>query len=208
MAKEFKARIVSLDEAYDQAYSVAQKIMESQLSFDHVVAISRGGLPPARFICDFMDYKDLSTIQVRHYSEGAEKGEEARILHEPKVDFKGKKILLVDDVNDSGESLKVAYDHIAQQNPDRITTAVLHEKNTTDFAADIKGMHMKEWKWLIYQWAVTEDVLEFIKKGDKLGESRMVIRKYLLDEYGLEIEEGLLKKILSLKENYNGSGSE
>lgn len=204
MPENFKARIVKLEETYDKAFELSRQINASGLEFDIVVGIARGGLPPARFLCDFLNIKRLTTIQIRHYTEGAEQKEKAEMVDKPTQELKGKKVLLVDDVNDTGKTLQAAAEFILKQNPKMLKTAVLDEKDTTDFEADLKAEKLKEWKWLIYQWAASEDVLEFIKKGDMLEKEPMVIKKYLLDEYSLEIEDDLLEKILTVKNNYYG----
>lgn len=204
MPDNFKARIVKLEETYDKAFELSQQINASGLEFDIVVGIARGGLPPARFLCDFLGIKRLTTIQIRHYTGGGQQKETAEMVDEPTQDLKGKNVLLIDDVNDTGKTLKAAADFILKQNPKMLKTAVLDEKDTTDFEADLKAERLNEWKWLIYQWAASEDVLEFLKKGDMLDKEPRLIKKYLLDEYSLEIEDELLDKILTVKNNYYG----
>lgn len=204
MPENFKARIVKLGETYDKAFGLSRQINSAGLEFDIVVGIARGGLPPARFLCDFLDIKRLTTIQIRHYTKGGQQKETAEMIDKPTQELEGKKVLLIDDVNDTGKTLKAAAEFILKQNPKMLKTAVLDEKDTTDFEADLKAERLKEWKWLIYQWAASEDVLEFIKKGDMLDKEPMVIKKYLLDEYSLEIEDDLLDKILTVKNNYYG----
>jgi hypothetical protein len=204
MRKNFTARVVSLDETYELAHKLALMIMGADLDFDTVIAIARGGMPPSRFICDFLNIKRLTSIQIRHYTQGAQKKEKAEILDVPEEDLKGKSILLIDDVNDTGETLKLATEYINDQQPKLLKTAVLHEKDSTSFEADLKANRLTKWKWLIFQWAVTEDVLEFIQQDGMLEENTETIQQHLLDKYELEVEASLLLKILKLKSNYYG----
>lgn len=202
MKKDFTAKIVSLKEVYQKSHELAQSIMSSSTSFDFVIAIARGGVLPARLICDFLNIHQLTSIQVKHYQKGAKELEQAEIIDPLRVDIKGNNVLLVDDVNDSGKTLKAAVEHIESLEPDLLKTAVLHEKSHTIHESDYTGEKLNEWKWLIYQWAATEDVLEFLKKDDMLQESDEKAREHLVEKYDLHVDEQLFKQIKQMKKNY------
>jgi hypoxanthine phosphoribosyltransferase len=76
--KSFSARIVHLDEIYAISYDLARQILDAGHSFDLVVAIARGGMLPARLMCDFLNIKSLTSMQIRHYEQGAEQLETAK----------------------------------------------------------------------------------------------------------------------------------
>lgn len=202
MEKKFTARIVSLQEVYRKSHELAQSIMRNSTDFDFVVAIARGGVLPARLICDFLNIHRLTSIQVRHYQKGAKELEQAKIIAPLQVDIKENKVLLIDDVNDSGKTLKAAVEHVESLGPDLLKTAVLHEKSHTIHESDFTGEKLKKWKWLIYQWAATEDVLEFLNKDDMLQESEEKVRQHLLEKYDLHVDDQLLKKIKQMERNY------
>lgn len=198
--KKFNATLLSLLDVYNASYKLAEEIMSSSHSFDAIVAIARGGFPPARFLCDFLNIERLYSIQIKHYSKGAEQQKEATVLNKNLGDIKDKKILLVDDVNDSGKSLIKAKEQLREAS--RVKTAVLHEKETTEFKVDYVAEYIHEWKWLIYPWAAAEDVLEFLNKGDMLDSELSEAREYLIEKYDLHVEELMLRNILDLKDNY------
>ena len=202
MEKDFTARIVGLSEVYEMAYKVAGKISDSSLDFDVVVGIARGGFPPARLLCDFLNIKTLTAIQIRHYTGGGQQKEEVEISDPINLNLKGKRVLIVDDVNDSGETLKVAVDHVKKNEVAKVKTAVLHEKDSTSMNADFAGGYLSEWKWLIYQWAVTEDLLEFLKKDGMLAADEDEILNHLSEKYDLDVKRELLHKVLAMKKNY------
>ena len=110
------------------------------------------------------------------------------------------KILLVDDVNDSGKSLIKAKEQL--KDASRVKTAVLHEKETTEFKVDFVADYIHEWKWLIYPWAAAEDVLDFLDKGNKLDSGLYDAKEYLMNEYDLQVEELILRNIMDMKGNY------
>ena len=205
MRPDFTARLVTLREVYALARKLAGMIMEEGISFDLVVAVARGGMLPARLLCDFLNIKRLSSVQVRHYAAGAEQMEEAEIIDPVGSEIiRGRKVLLVDDVNDSGKTLKAALEHMHEFQPELVKTAVLHEKENDLFEADFKVEELKEWKWLMYQWAATEDIIEFLKKDGMLDKDEEIARKHLEEQYGLRVESGFLQHILEMRQNYNG----
>lgn len=206
--EEFEAQLISLEEAYEAALKLHEKIHGAALDFDLVVAIARGGFPPARFLCDFLNIKQLFSIQIKHYGGGAEQQENAEVLNSNTGPIENKKVLLVDDVNDTGKSLETAFRELEKSRPLLLKTAVLHEKENTEFKADFVGESFRKWKWLIYQWAASEDIIEFLKKGDMLTANPLSAGEFLEKEYNLRLDKQLLEKIMGLKSNYQkNSGS-
>jgi hypoxanthine phosphoribosyltransferase len=202
MKQNFSARIVPLEEIYAASYKLASLIMKSQLVFDTVIAIARGGFPIARFICDFLNIHHLGAMQIIHYTAGANEVAKMQIIASVNIAVEGKKILLIDDVNDTGKTLLVARDHILAMHPALLKTAVIHEKPDTVFTVDFVAEKIPEWKWLIYQWAVTEDVLAFLYKDKMLEEDEDKARAHLAEKYKLNIDKQYFHEILQFKENY------
>lgn len=200
--KQFTAQLVSLQEVYNSSLKVAEKISASSIQFDAIVSIARGGFPPARFLCDFLNIERLYSVQIKHYASGAEQQEEAEVLNKSLGDIENRKILLADDVNDSGKSLKTALELL--EPAALIKTAVLHENETSEIKADFAGERFSEWKWLIYPWARTEDVLEFLSRGNMLNKGIRPAINFLKEKYDLKIEEGTLREIFQFKPNYFG----
>ncbi len=202
MKHEFSAKIITLREIYEASYQLAQLITQSSYQFDAIIAIARGGFPAARFVCDFLNIRSLGSIQITHYSSGANQKEKIEITAPINIPIKGKKVLIIDDVNDTGYTLKAAHEYIQTLQPSLLKIAVLHEKSVTTFKADFTAKHQKKWKWLIYQWAVTEDILAFLKNDNMLDVSEKEAREHLEKKYKLKISSTLLQHILSMKNNY------
>ena len=202
MKDNFSAKVITLHEIYENSYKLAKIITQSPYKFDIVVAIARGGFPTARFICDFLNIRQLCSMQIVHYRGGAVKKEKTEIISPINISVKEKNILIVDDVNDTGETLKAAYDHIQSLEPALFKIAVLHEKSTTLFKADFVASHQKKWKWLTYQWAVTEDIISFLEKDNMLGEDEALAREHLYKKYKIKISKKAFQQILGMQGNY------
>lgn len=119
---------------------------------DIIVGISRGGLVPARVLSDIMDVKEVLVLGVVFYKGMGKTEEGPQITQELSADIKGKRILLVDDVADSGKSLAFAKEHL--KDAAEVRTATLHYKPRSilkpDYFVDTTTA------WIVYPWEVHE----------------------------------------------------
>lgn len=191
----FKCHLVSWDEAYSLAKILAHKIKSSGYKPDLVIGIARGGLVPARVVCDFLLQKDLAAIKVEHWGIAATLGK-AKLKYPLPVDISGKSILVVDDVADTGDTFSVIMDYIKEKNPSEVKTAVLHYKTCSTSIPDYWAQMQEEWKWIIYPWAVYEDLTGFIKKVLTGTMTHDDIRFALEKNYGIKISKKDLLEIL------------
>jgi uncharacterized protein len=196
---KFTCQLVEHEEAYELSYRLAQQILKSGYRPDVVVAIARGGFPPARYICDFLDLSELTSLRIKHYAAGGQEHENTDLKHPLNVQVKNRNILIIDDVNDTGKTLQVAVEHLADLKPKNIKVGVLHEKQGTDFAADFVALFVKEWRWITYPWAMVEDMKKFLNKSGSTVDSLENARSYLKLEYDINITKSQLEKVLALK---------
>jgi len=102
-----RCELVTWDDFLGLVRRLALQVRDSGFRPDLIIAIARGGYMPARLISDYLDIPDLASLRVIHY-RGAEQEVEARIQDSLSVMPDGQRILLVDDVSDSGETFEVA----------------------------------------------------------------------------------------------------
>jgi hypoxanthine phosphoribosyltransferase len=192
----FKCYLVSWDEAYRLAKILARKIKKSGFKPDLVIGIARGGLVPARVVCDFLLQKDLAAIKVEHWGIAAMLGN-AEIKFPLPIDIEGEKILIVDDVADTGDTFSVVMDYIAEKNPSEVKTAVLHYKTCSTCVPDYWAEKQDDWKWIIYPWAVYEDMTGFIRRVSTKSMAPEDIRKALKSNFDIKISRKDLMEILN-----------
>jgi len=176
---------------------LARRIADSSFQPDIVVAIARGGYVPARLLCDCLNLYNLTSIRIAHYT-GAEKGDAAELCDPLKVAIAGMQVLLVDDVDDSGDTLQLALEHLRHHQPATIKVAVLHHKQNSTLVPDFFAQKIIRWRWLTYPWAVVEDVLGFVKKMDPPPTSVEQASEHLAREYGLKISRDVLEDVFRL----------
>ena len=108
----------------------------------------------------------------------------------------GRRLLVVDDVNDSGETLRAALDHLAHSGAETVRTACLHEKTATAVPADFQAVEVRDWHWIIYPWAVVEDVSGFLRRLPQVPGADEAAR-HLDETYGIRLPRHRLERILA-----------
>lgn len=204
MSKKFECEFRSWENIYQLSKEVSKKIKESGWAPDIVIGITRGGWVPARNLCDFLGVKDLIGLKVEHWGITATPNGEARIRYPLKMDLAGRKVLVVDDITDTGKSLVVAVNHIRSLNPSEIRTATLLRIRSSGFHPDYYAEEI-DWKWIIFPWNVLEDLINLV--SDYLREqgptSFSEIIRGLHDWYGIQVSEELMSEVLSEMEFRN-----
>ena len=158
MKTAFRCELVSWHKTYELARRVAAQIRATDFRPDLIVAIARGGYVPARLLCDLLDIYELTSIRITHYRAGSDKQNQALLAAAINEDIHNRKVLVVDDVSDSGDTLKVALAHMQSLHPAQIKLAVLHHKTVSPVAPDFYGQKVLKWRWIIYPWAMVEDL--------------------------------------------------
>ncbi|MFP4640513.1 MAG: phosphoribosyltransferase [Guyparkeria sp.] len=198
--QEMPVQRITLDEVVAHCDRVARQVAESGFRPDTVVAVARGGFAPARFLCDFLDVSRLLSLQLRHYRSGGRAESRAEVSEPLSGEIAGRRVLLVDDVNDSGDTLAAALPYLKDFRPAELRTAVLHEKANTAHRADFHSGFVEEWRWLLYPWAVVEDAGQFLREMDPCPTSVEAARQRLEAAHGLVLSGSEIERVLF----YNG----
>ncbi len=193
-----RTKLVTWDDVVKWCKELAKIIRESGYKPDIIVAIARGGYAPARLLCDLLDIHDLVSIQVLHWGRAAEITAKAHVKYPLEVDLSGKRVLLVDDICDTGESIIVAKQYILEKcKPKELKVAVMQwispvAKIKPDFYVE----DVKEWIWYQYPWCRTEDTTNFIEKIIKETYEKEKKEEWTFEEivekfkewYGIEVD--------------------
>ena len=197
MPAKFKCEFRSWENIYALSRIVARKIRASGWEPDIVIGITRGGWVPARNLCDFLGIKDLLGVKIEHWGITATPDGEAKLKWPLNVDLTGKKVLVVDDITDTGKSMLTAVEHVKTLNPKEIRTAALLHIKDSKFIPDYFAEEI-EWKWIIFPWNVTEDLINLV--SNYLDEKEMAEINEVLDGlkewYDIELTEEQLKEVL------------
>jgi len=127
------------------------KIKTSGFKPDYIIGITAGGLVPLYFLAKHLDIANILTVSTNSY-ERDKKGETV-ITYLPEIDLKGKKILLVDEIADTGESFKKMREAIVQKyTVGEIKTAtIIVKKGVCAFEPDY-WIAEKQNEWIVFPW--------------------------------------------------------
>jgi hypoxanthine phosphoribosyltransferase len=199
MIQQCPCELISWSTVNHLAHVLAVKIRKSRFHPDVVVAIARGGLVPARLVCDYLNLADLSSIRIVHYMAAVQKKKKAELVDGLSRDLSGKRVLLVDDVSDTGDTLELGRAHLAEQGAASLRTAVLHHKQTSTIVPDYFGHRIIKWRWITYPWAAIEDMTEFIERLQDCPADAGEVVWRLQQDYGLRVRRSLVEAVLALK---------
>ena len=191
--------LVSWQTIYRLSRELARLVKTSGFRPEIVIAIGRGGYIPARLVCDFLHLDRLTGIKVEHYF-ATHKKIEVVIRYPLNIDVRDLDVLVVDDVNDSGDTLAAVLRYLEGFAPRRARTAVLHEKAVTNFPADFVAKRMSTWRWIVYPWACIEDVTAFVRALQPPPRSADEARQRLGDEHGIRVARQTLQDVLDFLE--------
>jgi hypothetical protein len=195
--QSFPCQLISWDEACQLSRKLADAIKSSGFHPDLMVAIGRGGYVPARIVCDFLLHSLLTSIKIEHWDIAARKRPQASVRFPLAVDVRDQKILIIDDVTDTGDTLRVAIDYIKLQGAGEIKTAVMQHKTTSALVPDFYVDLISDWRWIIYPWAAHEDVLGLTEKVLPPQPATVEsIGAALKERYSLSVEGESLREIL------------
>ncbi|HDJ21922.1 MAG TPA: phosphoribosyltransferase, partial [Candidatus Bathyarchaeota archaeon] len=181
------------DQFYELARRVAEKIKDSGYRPDFMVGLARGGWVLSRVLCDFLGVKDLVSIKVEHWGVTATPDGKARIKYAFDIDLTGRKVLVVDDITDTGESMMVAVDYVRTKNPEEVRTAALRHIQGSKFTPDYYGDEIT-WRWVVFPWNYVEDMCNLLPKalegaGSLEGARRRMKQLFNLDLTLQDLEE-------------------
>ena len=202
MTNKTHCELISWSEVQRLCQHLAVMIRESDYHPDIIVAIGRGGYIPARLLCDHLDMMALTGIKIEHYLAGASRQEQAIIRYPLCTDIRDQQVLVVDDVNDSGDTIELAIQHLQTFQPREIRTAVMHHKAISNVCVDYFAKKIIKWRWLIYPWAITEDISGFLESLSP--ETVEEAQQLLAEQFGIKIPSQRLKEVYALWKNRSG----
>lgn len=123
---------------------------ENSIFFDTIVAISRGGLSVAHLLACAFEIKDLEFISASSYDK-------KRKTHSLKIksttlEIENKKVLLVDDISDSGATFLDSLEILNSYKPLDIFTFSLFFKESSAYKPDYFSNICDE--WIEFYWEV------------------------------------------------------
>jgi uncharacterized protein len=146
--------ILSWKDIEDDCAKVARKIKDSDFDYDLILAVARGGVIPAIIISDILGVKEIGFIQTLLYDK-AQAGSKVSILDYTQRKLDGKKVLVIDDISDSGITFSELDSWLFSKGVSESRMACLHIKKETSFLPSFYSRELTG--WITYPWTKNED---------------------------------------------------
>lgn len=169
----------SWDRIYEMLIDLALRVRKSGFKPHLIVGVSRGGWAPGRILSDLLENTHTVNIKIEFYV-GIGKTARKPVVTQPlSEDIAGKRVLVVDDVSDTGESLKVAVDHMVEKGASGVKTVTVYYKPHSTFKPDFFADSTPD--WIIFPWErleATKLLMEEAKSsGRDLDSVRQILKK-------------------------------
>lgn len=171
------------DYLYELCLELAELIEKAGFKPDLIVGIARGGWIPARLLSDFLSNPNIASIKVEFYVGIGETMNEPVVTQDIPVDVRNLKILVVDDVADTGKSLKLVKEKLESMGAKEVKVATIYYKPWSIFKPDFYVKTTDA--WIIFPHEVKEAIEILYRKFKGEGKSMEDLRRLLI-EVGLK----------------------
>lgn len=197
MKSKFRCDVVSWSRIDRLARAVAHAIRASGFQPDLIVAIARGGFVPARLLADALGIMAVTSVRIVHYRAGARRQRRARLVEPLRVAVAGRRVLVVDDVADTGDTYVLAMQHIRRGKPAIVRSAALHYKVGARFQPDYYAARLVAWRWINYPWARLEDIAGFLDRMRPRPATIAEATRRLAREFGMRVARTAVAEALT-----------
>jgi hypoxanthine phosphoribosyltransferase len=158
----------SFDKVQGLVLSVARELQKDEWKPDYIVGITRGGLIPATLLSHYMNVRlETLNVRLRDYDLGAESNlwmAEDAVGYPTYNQQDRKKILIVDDINDTGATIEWIKKDWQASSPsldwesiwgENIRTAVLIDNEASNTFVEYAGMTINKAanpEWCVFPW--------------------------------------------------------
>jgi hypothetical protein len=166
------------DDIYEMLIDIGLRIKRSGFEADFIVGVARGGWAPGRILSDLLRNPRTANLKIEFYVGLGKTARKPVITQPVSEDVSGKKVLVVDDVSDTGESLKAARDHVLERGASDVRTVTVYFKPHSSFKPDFFANSTAD--WIIFPW-------------ERLEATRLLITEARSEGRGLESVRGILE---------------
>jgi uncharacterized protein len=162
--------VLKWGQIYYMLLSQATKICASGFKPGIIVGVSRGGWLPARVLSDLLENPNLANVRAEGYVGINETKNYPCLTQSLSMDVTGKSALVVDEVADTGKSIKLVVNHVRELGAIEVKTAILCYKRCCELKPDY--FEKVTDRWVIFPWEAKE-TLRLIYESNKNSPKRV-----------------------------------
>jgi len=198
VGKDLEFEIPSWEQIYEMLIELADRIRRDGFEPDVIVGVSRGGWAPARVMSDLLENPELANVRAEFYLGVAETKGEPVITQPVSASVKGKRVLVMDDVADTGKSLRLVKTHLLDEGATDVKIATIYYKPWSVLTPDY--YKKKTSLWVIFPWERKETIRNILKKYEQQKKPIEEAKKQLVKS-GLDrkLVERFVREILKGK---------
>ena len=185
---------LDFDDIWKMTNKLASKIQKTNYHIESIIAIARGGLVIARLLSDILGISNVVTIGVSYYQGINETKTKPVLTQDVNYDLRNKKVIVIDDVSDTGKSMHFVISHLKENGFKNVKTATLHYKPQSIFRPDF--FIAETTKWIVYPWERVEFSKQYFQKGISDGRKLAEIKNSLEK---INIPDNIIEFILKNK---------
>jgi len=197
LSSEKDFEVPTWEQIYDSLLNLADRVRKAGFKPDVIVGVSRGGWPPARIMSDLLENPELANVKAEFYLGVAKTKGEPAITQPISASVTGKKVLVVDEVADTGKSLRLVRSHLKERGATEVRILTIYYKPWSVVVPEWYGN--KTSHWIIFPWERKEAVRQVLKQYKSRGKSieeavenlvQSGLNRKLVERFIREISEG------------------
>ncbi len=191
MAANTEYEVPTWNQIYEMLIDQAEKIRKNAYLPDIIVGVARGGIVPARILTDLLEIPEIATIRIEFYVDIAQPSIQPILKQGLTIPINGKKVLLVDDISDTGQSLKLAKGYLIEQGAKEVKIATVYAKSATQTKPDF--LEKQTDRWIVFPWEIKETLRKITQKQEGKRAANQEIAKLIKAGLPKHLTEKILK---------------
>ncbi len=194
MVSELGFEVPTWNNIYNMLVELADKVRAISFKPDILVGISRGGLLPTRVLSDLLENPRITSVGAAFYVGIYETNSEPILTQPLSISAFDKKILLVDDVVDTGKSAMLIRSHLDRDGAKETRLLTLYYKPWSIVIPDFYSKETSD--WIVFPWEIKETIRKLEEKCKGNTELFMEITSRLVRSgVSKELVDRFLKEI-------------
>jgi len=195
-----RCRAVSWSEADGWADAIERQVRAANRLPETIVGLTRGGWVPARLLADRLGVRRIVSLRAQHWGITATATGAASLTEGLSGPVKGERVLVVDDITDTGDSLRLAVDNVRTAGASQVESAAFLHIAHSKFLPTYFGEEIPRdrWVWVVFPWNYWEDLTALARQAADLTPGLTAVRATLREKAGLDVSLADLKRVAAL----------
>ncbi len=197
-----RCRVATWADIDQLADRVAEQVLAAGLRPETIVGLTRGGWVPARLLADRLGVKRVYSLRAQHWGVTATPSGRAEVTEGVSGPVEGQRVLIVDDITDTGESLELALARVRDGRPTRAETAALFHITHSKFTPNYFGEEIpkESWVWVVFPWNYWEDLASLAERARSVAPEG--VRTLLRERCGWDVPPEHLARLATWAERH------